>query len=86
MKLAAFLFLASTTFAQSPTVPPNRAELTHTEQVAIQALVQQFQQQLALIAEDVKHDHPGYQLNPQTLQLQPMPVQAPAKPAETPKK
>ena len=86
MKLAAFLFLASTAFAQSPTVPRAEPQLSHTEQLAIQALVQQFQQQLALIGEDVKRDHPGYQLNPQTLQLQPIPVQAPAKPAETPKK
>jgi hypothetical protein len=77
-----FLALSIGAAAQQPTPPTNQQQLSHTEQLALQALVSQFQQQLSLIAEDIAKSHPGYTLNPQTLKLEP--IKAPA--AETPKK
>lgn len=79
MKLAAFVLLCSTAFAQSPTPPTTAPQLTHTEQIALQTLVQQFQEQVELINRDIKVAHPGYELDKRTLQLEPI-AKAPAKP------
>lgn len=95
MKIASLVLLCSTAFAQSPTPPatgnitPNQItgaagafsppQLTHTEQIALQTLVQQFQEQVELINRDIKVAHPGYELDKRTLQLEPI-AKAPAKP------
>jgi len=73
MKLAILLLLSVTAVAQEKPVLP---ALTNTEKIAIQAVQQQAARALAEINEDVKRNHPGYELDPKTLALVPVPKQA----------
>jgi hypothetical protein len=76
--LALFLFQAA---------PPQ--QLSTTEQIALSTVVQNFQKAIGEISEDVKKNHPGYQLNTNTLRLEPIPVNPPAQaqqPAKAPAK
>ena len=65
--------------------PQPTPELTNIEQIAVTAIIQNFQQNLAKANEDIKKSHPGYQLDNQNpmklapISAQPTQAQQPAK-------
>jgi len=62
------LFLLALMLQSAPAQP----QLTQTESIALQAIVDNFKKEISAVNEDVKKSHPGYQLDGNTLHLVPI--------------